>query len=208
MWFDYTIVVRGKKRKPAEIRALAAQLGTLVEQDADAELGADDDLELVFDGVGNFDMRRLKRGYVLSVDSNRGNRDGWDEICGIVDKLGRLLGTLVEDPDAIDKMHAESTPPRAENADIAVMTLEDREGAVIETARVYIEHFAQFVDPGGMPSLPHALRPAMVSEDYRYGKGAAIMRGVMHDSTGVAFRRFVWTLDGYGRIRGVVVSEL
>ena len=97
MSFDHTVVVRGRKRKAASVRATAAKLAPLGEQE--------DEDDLFFDGVGSVQLRRLVRGYEISVDSNRdGNRERWEDLCELADRLAAALGEIVEDAELAAQM--------------------------------------------------------------------------------------------------------
>lgn len=222
MSFDYAVVVRGRKRKAAKIRELAAQLlptheAHFVELDDADDASADDDEDLDISvgfaqGGGTIEIRRLLRGYKLSLDSQRdGNRDSWEAVGGLLDDLAAALGTVVDDKVATEMIvETDDVPeaPRPALASLAEISLEDRDGAVLRDGRVALGGLQRLIQQGGMLLESNPPLHPMLSEDGRYGLGARVLVAVLHDSDGTAFRRYRWTLDGYGRITGIDIDEL
>ncbi len=165
MSWDYSVVVRARGRTPDKLRELAARLaksydGELVADEhdefadaADAADAADDeaesvDLHVVFErGGGTIEVRRLKRGYQLYVDSQRdGNRDSWEDIAGLAIDLAAKLGTVIDDEALAAEMIEQSEDAGdAERADandagapglreIAIVRVEARGGGLIRGA--------------------------------------------------------------------------
>lgn len=210
MSFDHSVVVRGRKRKTTKIRAIAARLAPLLEQDAN-DVEDEQEIDLHFDGVGSMQIRRLVRGYEISLDSNRdGNRENWEALGELVASLAKELGEIIDDRELAAEMCIEGEPEEASpDGRMAVLTIEDREGNVVERGVVFIEHLAQILDPAGMPfARSHFAWPAMFDEAHRYPLGGSCMRARLHDADGIEFRTIEWPLDGYGRITGVETTEL
>jgi hypothetical protein len=223
---DYTVVVRGRKKRADKIRELAAKLARshdarLVTQsddedgfEADAEDSDDDDaghLELHVEfacGGGTIEITRLLKGYQLHIDSQRdGNRDSWHDIGGLLHDLAAKLGTEVDDETALEMIEeSEVATDTAELASVAIITLEDRDGNVLDEARIPVASLQCHIDPGGM-LRDCALHP-ILTEDGRYSARGAQLVALLHDSKGSAMRRHRWKLDGYGRIAGIEVDEL
>jgi hypothetical protein len=212
--YEYTVIVRGRHRSASELRELVASLAPLEPTDGDDLDDGDDEsgFDVRIANPGTIEISPLARGYRLSIDSNRdGNRERFIELGALMDQIAGTLGDIVDDDEATAMLEesAVSEPPPAK-ASVAIVTLEEVEGAPIESTSVYLDFFAQLLDPGGMPSRrPHLAKPAMMADDdYRFARGAARMTAVLHGADGAAFRRFVWKLDGYGRITGVDITEL
>jgi hypothetical protein len=150
------------------------------------------------------------RGYQISVDGSRdGNRERFVELGELAERIGAALGTVVEGDEAdelLDEGNAAGEPPML--ASMVVITLYDGDDRPIESASVYLDHFAGFMDAGGLPSKASAWKPALMSEDHCYEVRGKTMTAVMHDSAATPFRRYEWRLDGYGRIAGVEIVEL
>jgi hypothetical protein len=222
MSFDYQVVVRGRRRKPATVRkvvlgVLARHPGAeLVTHDEDAE--PDDDqgslelhLALSEDSGGTIEVTLLRRGYQLAVDSSRdGNRESWEAICGVLVEIANELGEIVEDAELAAQMIEETVPERAAEHELAstvVLALHDPDGAVIQEDRIGTYWFAPHVLPGGMLANRSGTHPLLTEEGRFVAKGARLT-ATLHDEHGRACVRHTWTLDGYGRITGVSTDRL
>jgi hypothetical protein len=215
MSFDYEVVVRARKKKGEKIRELATKLAlsyaaSLVTNDEDEE--SDDDyleLHVAFPrGGGTIEITRLLKGYRLHIDSQRdGNRDSWEDIGSLLNDLASKLGTVVDDETAAGMIEeSEDDTEVPELASIAIITLQDPDGAVLDESRVSVSQLQQYIDPGGM--LRNCALHSMLSEDGRYAARAAQLVALLHDSDGEQMRRHRWKLDGYGRIVGIDIDEL
>ena len=154
MSFDYSVVVRGRKRKPERIRELAASL--LVTHEA----------------------------RFVDSDSNE------------------------DDEDDDDDLDISVAAPRPALAATTLISLEDCDGAVLRDGRVDLGAFQRLIQQGGMLLDSNPPLHPMLTEDGRYGLGGRVLVAMLHDSDGAAFRRYRWTLDGYGRISSIDVDEL
>lgn len=220
MSFDYSVITRGRKRSVKALRSAAKKVlgqipnGALCADECDEEEEGED-LELTVKlerGGGTVVLRRLKRGYELSVDSMMdGNRDHFEEVGEFADALAAELGKIVEDEDLIDKMREETDEDDAkgEFGSMVVMSLEDRAGEALESAQLDIEHFATLLAPGGMLVGESCWAPPMAKEPHRFNvPGAAAVVALVHDKAGKPYRRHRWHLDGYGRICGIEVRDI
>jgi hypothetical protein len=220
MSFDYSVVAKGRKRTRKQMRALVSKIAPLLEDaDVEDELDGDEDFDFLFEDVGSIQISRLRTGYLLSVDSNSdGNRDHWEDICEVANKIAAALGEIV-DAETASKMRGVSEPAReavsakpgsaAPNASRAIVELFDVDGRSLESVSLFISHFAEMLDAKNMPSKhQHSLRPRHFDEEHRYATRAVRMVATSHDPSGRRMRRYTWPLDGYGRIKSVSVDDL
>jgi hypothetical protein len=221
MSFDFELVVRGRRRGPEGVRKVARKVlaempgGELLAAD-DSEGEEDDDRELdlrvaVGRAGGTVEVQRLRRGFRISLDSNRdGNGDHWELLGNVATRLAQALGKVIEDEDLIATLleESEDDDDGPELGSMVVMTLEDHGGAVLESARVHLQEFASMLAPGDM-LVPRGLAvPSMAHEARRFEVRGAVVVAISHDAAGKPFRRHRWQLDGYGRITGVEVDQL
>ncbi len=227
--WDYSVVVRARKRKPDKIRELAVRLaksyeGELVapeNAEFDEEDDDDDELELHFafkQGGGTIEVTRLKRGYRLYLDSQRdGNRDSWDDIAGLANDLAAKLGTVVDDDELAAQMIEESEAleevdadePTAQGPpDVAIVRIEARDGTLIQELAVAAGVMLRAVDGGGMLRDDSLADYPVLTEEGRYHAKAGRVVATLHGRSGEAYRRHRWSCDGYGRILSAEVEEL
>lgn len=163
MSFDYELMVRGRRRSAEGVRKIARKVlaeipgGELLAAD-ESEAEEDDDRELdlrvaIGRGGGTVQVLRLRRGFRISLDSNQdGNRDHWELLGDFADQLARALGKIIEDEELIAAMLEESEEEEDDDGpelgSMVVMTLEDGNGAVLESARVHPHDFASMLAPG------------------------------------------------------------
>jgi hypothetical protein len=191
MSFDFSVVVRGRKQKPDDVRKFATKLArsydaSLVEDENDEEGDQENDnFELRFafpKGGGTIEITRLQKGYLLNIDSQcGGNRDSWDDIGGLMLELAPKLGTDVDEETAakmIEESYQGAETP--EHASVAVIVLEDSNGAILDESRMGVSQLQAYIDPGGM--LRDCTLHSMLTEDGRYAARAAKLVALLHDS--------------------------
>jgi hypothetical protein len=220
MSYDFELVVRGRRRRPEGVRTIARKVlaalpgGELIADDDGEAEGDDGDFDLrvaVGRAGGTLNVRRLRRGFVLSLDSNQdGNREHGELLGDVATRLALALGKIVEDEDLVAELLDESEEDGDGPAigSMVVMTLEDRDGAVLESATVHLNDFAAMLAPGDMLVPRGWAAPPMAHEHHRFEARAAAVVAVAHDAKGKPFRRHRWRLDGYGRIAGIEVDDL
>jgi hypothetical protein len=224
MSYDHEIVVRGRKRSVANIRRLAAEAvaaipgARLLPPDEDDDEDEDDDgtMELGFafgPGRGGcIAVERLLRGYRLSIDSQSGgNRESWEVVGDALELLAAALGKVVEGDDAsrLSEETYEDEPvsrrKRRPLAEAALVTLLGPDGAALACAKAKLESF-QVIGPKG--HFPGVYGASFLDEAYRYEARATAIEVTLYDEKAAAYRRYRWSLDGYGRIAGYVMENL
>jgi len=217
--WDYSVYVKARKRKRNNIRELAAKLAKtyeaeLVDTDDEDDEADDDSFDLGFafaNGGGRFTVERLKRGYHFYTGSDMVSRDGSasEDISGLMDLIAAKLGTVVEDAEVIEQMIEESegepvTVVRV--APVAVVRVEDRAGALLEELTLPAGVVLGSIDGAGM--LRDVSEHPSITEEGRYNAKAARLIAILFDEYGEAYRRHLWSCDGYGRIISANVEEL
>jgi hypothetical protein len=225
MSWDYAVVVKARKRKLANIRELAARLAKsyeaeLLDPDDDAEDDDDDGFDLCFGfaaGGGTIEVSRLRRGYRLYLDSQRGgNRGSWEDIGGLANDLAAKLGTVIDDAALASEMIAESEGDEQPDADgpgigpgdVAVVRVEARDGTLIQELLIAAGVLLQAVDGAGRLRDDALTDHPILTEEGRYQAKVARIVATLRGPTDRAYRRHRWSCDGYGRILAADVEDL
>ena len=239
MSLDYSLVVRSRKRSMAAAHKViaavladcGAQLVTSEEDGEDDEADDGDDLprrranprsielqvSLNKRQGGPFLVRRLPRGFELSLVSYPSSDPSFEAMAELLQDIGHKLGTPLAEGDeqaqalldeADEAEQAEEETQRAAQgplSHVALISLLDAAGQPLQQGQLAVDDFFSCVEAGGL-LRPGARFHPLLNEDLRFGLGGARLVVTVHTGRSEPFRKYVYDLDGYGRVRSFSVT--
>ena len=207
MSYDYSAYAKTKKRSIAAVRAAAVKLLPEGQTLVDAEEDTYDELRIAGLG-GPITIAIHSFGVQLTVDTTNGGRENFEALGELANEICSELGELLDEDEAAELIEAEQPPepadlrPHSIHVNRALISLRGHAGEVLAHESMSCAELESQC-PGGM------LRdnaPGILGEEGRLAFRGKTLECVLHDDAGRVTVRWIYDLDGYGRIRGKRVS--
>ena len=213
MSLDYSTYAKTRRRSVRSVRTaakavLARYPGRALQPVEDER----DDDELRIEGLGGpIHVTTWGFGIELSINSTDGGRENFAALGELADEICAELGTRLDADEARALIAAETedeAPAAAKPGGLHVnrvhIVLRGHDGEELVRASVSCNQF--FAQRGHRGELLPELRvegaPAILGEEGRLAYRGKTLDCLVHDESGRPATRWVYELDGYGRIKG------